>query len=145
MMISPAFAQSAGGSGDIMGQMLPLILIFFVFYFVLIRPQQKRQKEHKSMLGALKRGDRIVTGGGIIGQVVKATDVELTVEIADNVKIRVTRDSVMGMFNEEAAQTAAAAASNPNTDKTKAGEDGAEGEGEDKSSGSKLRRMLGGK
>ena len=73
---------------------LPLILIFVVFYFLLIRPQQKRMKEHRLMLQSLRRGDRIVTGGGIIGTITRAGDEELTVEVADGVRVKVLRATV---------------------------------------------------
>ncbi|MGC2854087.1 preprotein translocase subunit YajC [Novispirillum sp. DQ9] len=95
MFVSPAYAQAAGGGADggIMA-FLPLILIFVVFYFLLIRPQQKRAKQHKEMLANLRRGDRVVTAGGIIGMVTKAADDELTVEIAENVRVKVARAMV---------------------------------------------------
>ena len=85
MFISPAYAQDAGGGGlGGIEALLPLVLIFVVFYFLLIRPQQKKMKQHKEMLGAIRRGDKVVTGGGIIGAVTKvANDGELTVEIAE--------------------------------------------------------------
>ena len=98
MLISTAYAQGAGGLLDqnAMIQFLPLVLIFVVFYFLLIRPQQKKQKDHRSMLDALRRGDRVVTGGGIIGTVNKVTpgtdDVE--VDIAQNVRVRVLRSTI---------------------------------------------------
>lgn len=99
MFISPAFAQAAapaaGGTLDALGAFLPLILIFVIFYFLIIRPQQKRMKDHKSMLAAIRRGDRIVTNGGIVGSVVKVTnESELLVEIADNVRVKVMREMV---------------------------------------------------
>lgn len=97
MFISEAYAQAAGaeaGGAGMLMQFAPLILIFVVFYFLLIRPQQKRAKEHRDMLGALRRGDRIVTGGGIVGTVQKVADDELTVEIAENVRIKVIRSTV---------------------------------------------------
>jgi preprotein translocase subunit YajC len=98
MLISEAYAQTAdagaaGGAGLLM-QFAPLILIFVVFYFLLIRPQQKRAKEHRDMLGALRRGDRVVTGGGIVGTVQKVADDELTIEIAENVRVKVIRSTV---------------------------------------------------
>ena len=91
--ISPAYAQSAGGAGASgLEAMLPLLLIFVVFYFLLIRPQQKKAKAHKAMLEAVRRGDKVVTGGGIIGTVNKVIDEnEITVEISDGVKVRVQR------------------------------------------------------
>ncbi|CAO3421012.1 preprotein translocase subunit YajC [Azospirillum doebereinerae] len=97
MFVSTAYAQTAApaGGGDMLVQFLPLILIFVVFYFLLIRPQQKKMKEHKAMLGNIRRGDRVVTGGGIIGVVTKVgTDDELTVEIAENVRVRCVRSTV---------------------------------------------------
>ncbi|MBM3572390.1 MAG: preprotein translocase subunit YajC [Alphaproteobacteria bacterium] len=104
MFVSPAFAQAAGGADAGFGlmQLLPLVLIFVVFYFLLIRPQQKKVKHHKEMLGALRRGDRIVTSGGIIGTITKvASDTELVVEIAEGVRVRVAR----GMISEVLAKT----------------------------------------
>jgi preprotein translocase subunit YajC len=100
MFISPAFAQDAaaaapGGINAMLVQFGPLILIFIVFYFLLIRPQQKKAKAHREMLSNVRRGDRIVTSGGIIGTVTKADgDAELQVEIADGVRIRVLRGAV---------------------------------------------------
>lgn len=96
MFISPAYAQAAAPGGGMGGieAFLPLILIFVVFYFLLIRPQQKRMKQHKEMLGNIRRGDRIVTNGGLIGQVTKVQDNELQVEIAEGVKVKVLRDMV---------------------------------------------------
>ena len=87
MLISPAYAQGTGLTGlmdqSTLVQFLPLVLIFVVFYFLLIRPQQKKQKEHRAMLDALRRGDRVVTGGGIIGTVTKVVSPdEVEVDIA---------------------------------------------------------------
>ncbi len=97
MLISPAYAQGLfGGGGDLFSFMMPLVLIFVVFWFLLIRPQQQKMKKHQAMLAALKRGDRVITGGGIIGTITKvsADDTELTVEIADQVKVKVLRATV---------------------------------------------------
>ena len=93
MFVSPAYAQVAGGSGGSgLEAFLPLILIFVVFYFLLIRPQQKKMKDHKDLLGSIRRGDKIVTGGGILGTVTKVIDDdEITIEISDGVKVRVQR------------------------------------------------------
>jgi preprotein translocase subunit YajC len=94
MLISPAYAQT-DAAGDPIGFFLPLVLIFVVFYFLLIRPQQKRAKEHKAMVAGLHRGDTVVTGGGIIGRVSKVIDDhEVQVEIAEGVKVRVSRPSI---------------------------------------------------
>jgi len=95
MFISEAHAQSFGGSdGGLMG-LLPFVLIFVVFYFLLIRPQQKRAKEHKAMVDTLKRGDKIITSGGIVAKVSKVIDDnEIEVEIAKEVKVRVIRSTI---------------------------------------------------
>ncbi len=135
MLISPAFAQTAGAPAFGFEQMLPLVLVFVVFYFLLIRPQQKRAKEHKALLAGIKRGDRIVAGGGIIGTVTKASDDELTIEVAENIRFRVTRESVLGLYKERAAMAAEAPAK----------AEGEAGEAEKPAAGSKLRRLLGGK
>ena len=102
MFVSPAYAQAAeGGGGSGIEAFLPLILIFVVFYFLLIRPQQKKMKEHKAMLGAVRRGDKIVTGGGIIGTITKVIDeIEVTVEIADGVKVRVQRGLISSVLSK---------------------------------------------
>jgi preprotein translocase subunit YajC len=101
MIISPAYAQSGGGLGG-MESLLPLVLIFVVFYFLLIRPQQKKAKAHREMLGNLHRGDRIVTSGGLIGKITRIpNDAELIIEIAEGVKVRVLR----GMISEVSAKT----------------------------------------
>lgn len=94
MLISPAYAQAGGGFGG-MESLLPLVLIFVVFYFLLIRPQQKKQKAHRAMLGELRRGDRVVTAGGVIGLITRVnSDSELTVEIAEGVRVKVVRSMV---------------------------------------------------
>ena len=96
MLISPAYAQDATGVMASVVQFLPLLLIFGVFYFLLIRPQQNRQKEMRKMLAALRRGDRVVTGGGIVGVVQRVKDGsdEIEVEIAPNVRVVVMRDTI---------------------------------------------------
>ncbi|WP_414731382.1 preprotein translocase subunit YajC [Vineibacter terrae] len=102
MFISEAHAQATGGGGGGLGgfeQILPLILIFVVFYFLLIRPQQKKMREHREMLGGVKRGDRVVTGGGIIGLVTKVVgDNEVQVEIAENVRVRVAKSTISSIL-----------------------------------------------
>ena len=101
MFISPAWAQAAGGGGgDALIQILPLVLIFVVFYFLLIRPQQKKAKEHKEMLAKLRRGDRVVTGGGIVGTVAKAPEGdEVMVDIAENVRVKVVRATISAVIS----------------------------------------------
>ncbi|MBI1777521.1 MAG: preprotein translocase subunit YajC [Proteobacteria bacterium] len=96
MLISSAYAQTGGGLGGLdFVQFLPIVLIFVVFYFLLIRPQQKKLKTHKDMLQALRRGDRVVTGGGIVGTITKIVgDNEVAVEIAEGVRVRVMRSTI---------------------------------------------------
>ena len=101
MFVTPAYAQDAAGGGGGIEAFLPLILIFVVFYFLLIRPQQKKMKAHKNMLGALRRGDKVVTGGGIIGTVTKVIDDnEVSVEIADGIKVRVQRSLISSVLSK---------------------------------------------
>lgn len=95
MFISEAFAQTAGGSESSLMSLMPFVLIFVVFYFLLIRPQQKRAKEHKSMVEGLKRGDKVITSGGIVAKVSKVIDDnEVEVEISSDVKVRVIRSTI---------------------------------------------------
>jgi preprotein translocase subunit YajC len=95
MFISPAFAQSGGLAEGGFG-LLPIIFVMVIFYFLLIRPQQKRAKQHKEMLAAMRRGDKIITSGGLVGTVVKVTDDSDTVdvEIAKDVKVQIVRSMV---------------------------------------------------
>jgi preprotein translocase subunit YajC len=120
MLISPAYAQDLGGMLGSLGsatQFLPLVLIFVVFYFLLIRPQQQKQKETRQMLSALKRGDRVVTGGGILGVVqrVQMTTTkdgkqvesnEIEVEIAPNTRVTVLRETITSVIRPQAANDA---------------------------------------
>jgi preprotein translocase subunit YajC len=124
MFISPAYAQAAGGGLGGLESLLPLILIFVVFYFLLIRPQQKKQKQHREMLAALRRGDRVVTAGGVIGTITRAGDSELTVEISEGVRVRVLR----GMISDVLAR------SEPEDDEDEAEEEAAPETKEEKSS-----------
>ena len=97
MFISSAYAQTAAG-GDMSSTltgMLPLVLMFVVLYFVMIRPQMKRQKEHKSMIEALARGDEVATSGGLMGKVTKLQESHLSLEIANGVEVQVQRSAVV--------------------------------------------------
>lgn len=97
MFISTAFAQApgGGGGGGFLIQIFPLILLFAVFYFLLIRPQNKRAREHREMVAAIRRGDTVVTGGGLIGRVVRVgDDNEIQVEIAEGVRVKVVKTTV---------------------------------------------------
>lgn len=94
--ISDAMAEgAAGGDGGGLLSLLPLILIFVLFYFMLIRPQAKRAKEHKNMVAALAKGDEIVTNGGMLGRVTEVEETFLSVEIATNVVVKVQKQSIM--------------------------------------------------
>ena len=102
MFATPAYAQSAGGGGEMFTSFVPLILIFVIFYFFLIRPQQKKAKEHKAMVEALRRGDQVLTQSGIYGKVVKVKEGEdeIEVEIAKDVKIRLLRSAVASVISK---------------------------------------------
>jgi preprotein translocase subunit YajC len=113
-LISPAYAQDAAGILGSATQFAPLVLIFAVFYFLLIRPQQQKQKEMRSMLQALKRGDKVVTGGGILGTVQRVPMVqdkdgkqvassEIEVEIAPNLRVTVLRETITSVIKPVAA------------------------------------------
>ena len=106
MLISPALAQSGGFAEGGLG-LIPIILVMIIFYFLLIRPQQKRAKQHKEMLSALKRGDKIVTNGGLTGTIIKAVDDSETieVEIAKDVKVNVVRTMIADVRDKDAAKS----------------------------------------
>jgi len=109
--IAPAYAQDAIGGSALLTQLLPLLLIFGVFYFLLIRPQQKKMKEHREMLGTLKRNDRVVTAGGIVGRITAVRDGsdEVEVEIAPNVRVTVVRGTISSVIRAEGAASEAKA------------------------------------
>jgi preprotein translocase subunit YajC len=98
MFVSEALAQTAsGGTSDLnstLVQFLPIVLIFVIMYFLILRPQQIKQRQHKEMVANLRRGDTVVTSGGLIGKVAKVDDSELQVEIADGVRVKVVRGMV---------------------------------------------------
>lgn len=103
MFVSPAYAQAAGGGSlaSGIGGFLPIILIFAIMYFLMIRPQQKKMKEHQAMVEALRRGDQVVTQGGILGKVTKVKeDGEVEVEIAPDVKVRVLKHTITQVINK---------------------------------------------
>ncbi len=103
MFATPAFAQATGaaGAGSAFASFVPLVLIFAIMYFLLIRPQQKKVKEHRSMVEALRRGDQVVTAGGIVGKVVKVgEDGMVEVEIAEGVKVKVVRQTITQVMNK---------------------------------------------
>ena len=104
MFISTAWAQAggAGGGGDIFTSLLlPMVLIFAVFYFLLIRPQQKKVKAHQQMIGNLRRGDKVLTGGGLYGTVTKVVnEQEAMVEIAEGVRVKVSRATISAVLTQ---------------------------------------------
>jgi preprotein translocase subunit YajC len=103
MMDTLAYALGTGGTGGAGGQgggfgtFIPLILLFAIFYFLLIRPQQKKAKQHKELLGALKVGDKVVTNGGLHGKITGIKETVVTVEIAPKIRVKVSRGSIAGM------------------------------------------------
>ncbi len=100
MFVTPAYAQAAGGAAAFTS-FVPLILIFAIMYFLLIRPQQKKVKEHQKMVEALRRGDQVVTQGGLIGKVSKVKDDnEVEVELAENVKVRVVKTTIAQVLSK---------------------------------------------
>ena len=97
MFVTPAYAQSAlgGGGGEILMSILPFLLIFVIMYFLIIRPQRTQMKKREEMLKNVRRGDQVITGGGVVGKVTKVIDdAELEVEIADGVKVRLVRSLI---------------------------------------------------
>ena len=100
MLVNPAYAQT-GGTGFGLANILPLVLIFVIMYFLLIRPQQKKAKMHREMVANLRRGDQVVTQGGVIGKIAKVKDDnEVEVEIAESVRIRVVRSTISQVLNK---------------------------------------------
>jgi preprotein translocase subunit YajC len=95
MFITPAYAQGFGGGSDMFVQFVPIILMFVIFYFLLLRPQQQKVKAHREMVSNVRRGDTVVTAGGIIGKVTKVRDeAEVEVEIAENTRVRVLKATI---------------------------------------------------
>jgi len=97
MFVTPAYAQAAGGAGagDILTSLAPILILIVIFWFLIFRPQQKRMKAHQAMLGSVRRGDTVVTTGGIVGKVTKVVENEdLEVEIAQGVKVKIVRSMI---------------------------------------------------
>jgi len=144
MFISTAYAQTAGAGDGAFGglggmfQLLPIVAIFIIFYFLLIRPQQKKAKEHKALLASVRRGDRIVTGGGILGVVTKVLDEQhVQVEIAEGVRVRVMKSTIADI----PSRTAPAQAANARRDDKSAQDDEAEEAAEDESEAAETRQI----
>jgi len=102
MFATPAYAQAAGGGAAAgLGSLIPIVLIFGIMYFLMIRPQQKKMKEHQAMVSALKRGDQVITQGGLKGKITKVKeDNEVTVEIASGVEVRVVQSTIVNVVNK---------------------------------------------
>ena len=101
MFATPAYAQAIGGGGGAFASFIPLILIFAIMYFLLIRPQQTKLKDHQKMVAALRRGDQVVTQGGLIGKVSKVKDDnEVEVELGEGVKVRVVKSTIAQVLNK---------------------------------------------
>ncbi|MFA5901430.1 MAG: preprotein translocase subunit YajC [Hyphomicrobium sp.] len=112
MFITPAFAQAAGSDplGGAGGLLFPMLIMIVIFYFLVIRPQQSRAKSHREMVNQVRRGDTVVTSGGFVGKVVKATDAsdEVEVELSDNMRVRVVKSTLMDVRSKgEAAKETA--------------------------------------
>ena len=103
--ISTAWAQAGGGSDPFMS-FLPLIAIFALFYFFLIRPQNKRQKEHREMVGALEKGQEVVTGGGVLGKVTEVGDLWVTVKVADGVVLKIQKSTITALMPKDTIKSA---------------------------------------
>ena len=106
MGTGPGGAGAAGGApaGGMMGSLVPLLLMFLVFYILLIRPQQKRTKQHRELLNSLKKGDEVITSGGLFGKVTGITENVVTLEVADKVRIKVQRANISGLKPKPAAE-----------------------------------------
>lgn len=101
MFASPAYAQAVGGGAGALGQFIPLILIFGIMYFLMIRPQQQKMKKHRAMVDALRKGDKVITAGGLIGKVTKVgSDNEVEVEIATGTKVRVVQSTIQTVLSK---------------------------------------------
>jgi preprotein translocase subunit YajC len=105
-LISSAYAQAPGAQPSMLAQFLPLILIFAVFYFLLIRPQMKRAKEHKNLVANLAKGDEVVTNGGLLGKIVDLNDSFVTLELAENVHIKLQRHAVASVMPKGTVKSA---------------------------------------
>jgi preprotein translocase subunit YajC len=150
MFISPAFAQAAGGAAggsSMLTQLMPLVLIFAVFYFLLIRPQQKKAKEHKAMISAVRRGDKVVTAGGIMGKITKVYDDDRAmVEIAEGVRIEVVQSTLTAVMSKsEPADGGSGKKGDDSKGDDSKGDDKEERAGAVKKPGGLLGGLLGGK
>ena len=97
MFITPAYAQAPGGSDPFTGLLIPMLVMIVIFYFLVIRPQQQRSKQHREMISQVRRGDTVITSGGFVGKVLKSSDTsdEVEVELSDNMRVRVLKSTLM--------------------------------------------------
>ena len=106
LSLTAAAAAAPSGGAAFFIQTAPLILVFLIFYFLMIRPQTKRMKEHRAQIDAVKKGDKVVTGGGLIGRVTKVTDTEVEVELSPTVKVRAVKSTLTQVVDPTAAPAA---------------------------------------
>jgi len=106
LLISTAQAAETGAQGGSLMSLVPLILIFVIFYFLLIRPQSKRQKEHQQMVASLEKGDEVVTSGGVIGQLTHVGEQFVTVEVADRIEVKIQRHAVTAVLPKGTVRSA---------------------------------------
>jgi len=97
MLITPAYAQAPSGGNALFELLFPLIMVFAIIYFMILRPQQKRQREHEAMVNAVSRGDTVITQGGLVGKVAKVGDDELEVDFAENARIKVVKSMIISV------------------------------------------------
>ena len=97
MLISPAYAQSTATGGSLFELLFPLVMVFAIIYFMILRPQQKRQREHANMVDALRRGDTVITQGGLVGKVAKVAEDEIEVDIAENTRVSVIKTMIISV------------------------------------------------
>jgi len=97
MLITPAYAQSASGGNALFELLFPLVMVFAIIYFLIIRPQQKRRREHQAMVDGVSRGDTIITQGGLVGKVAKVNDDELDVDFGENARMKVVKSMIISV------------------------------------------------
>ena len=97
MLITPAYAQAASGGNALFELLFPLIMVFAIIYFMILRPQQKRQREHEAMVNTVSRGDTVITQGGLVGKVAKVGDDELEVDFAENARMKVVKSMIISV------------------------------------------------
>jgi preprotein translocase subunit YajC len=104
LQMESSFVQLAQVGGQALAQFVPILLIFGIFYFLLLAPMRKRQKQHQALLAALKRGDKVVTNGGLLGEIAAVEERIVHLKLADNVKVRVVKTAIAGLEGDPAAE-----------------------------------------